>query len=81
MDSYRLIGFYDPCSSARAKLAHRIQLFPPYEQMQTISVQIACFASARATHFYVQAIKHTFRQSQRTSDLGLRTKPIVGDHN
>jgi hypothetical protein len=59
---YRLIGSLCPWLHARPSLAGQIHAFWRYERMQTISLQMACFASACAAHaFDVQATKHTLR--------------------
>jgi hypothetical protein len=80
----QLIGSLHPCRHAEAKLANRIRSFQPYERMQTIGVQMTCFASTRAAHaFQVQATKHTLRRSQRIQ--WFRTKqqrqPIIWNVN
>ena len=59
---YRLIGSLCLWLRARPSLTGRIQAFWRYERMQAISLQMACFALARAAHaFDVQATKHTLR--------------------
>lgn len=61
-DSYRLIGSLCPWLHACPSLTGRIRAFWRYERMQTISFQMAFFASARAVHaFDVQATKHALR--------------------
>jgi hypothetical protein len=48
-----------------SSLSGRIRAFWRYERKQAIGLQMACFASARATRaFQVQTTKYTLRQSQ-----------------